>query len=98
VAYIKYYGLFINVETHTINYHLKKIISDNELLEDSVIQNFRITSGDGKTCDTKHYNLKAIIAVGYKVNSERADAKNNTWVLPHGQTFQEVKYRNLMSQ
>jgi hypothetical protein len=40
--------------------------------EESVIRNFRITAADGKTYDTMHYNLKAIIAVGYKVNSERA--------------------------
>lgn len=61
-----------DVETHTINYHLKKIFSDSELQEDSVIRNFRITAADGKNYDTKHYNLAAIIAVGYKVNSERA--------------------------
>jgi hypothetical protein len=60
------------VETHTVNYHLKKIFTDSELQEDSVIRNFRITAADGKTYNTKHYNLSAIIAVGYKVNSERA--------------------------
>ena len=42
------------------------------LEEDAVIRNFLITAADGKTYDTKHYNLSAIIAVGYKVNSERA--------------------------
>jgi hypothetical protein len=61
-----------DVETHTINYHLKKVFSDSELQEDSVIRNFRITAADGKTYNTKHYSLRAIIAVGYKVNSERA--------------------------
>jgi hypothetical protein len=68
----KMMGTLYNVETHTINYHLKKIFSDNELDEGSVIRNFRITAKDGKNYDTKHYNLSAIIAVGYKVNSERA--------------------------
>jgi len=68
----KMMGVLYNVETHTINYHLKKVFSDNELTETAVIRNFRITAADGKTYDTKHYNLKAIIAVGYKVNSERA--------------------------
>ena len=48
------------------------MFEDSELQEDSVVQNFRITATDGKTYDTKHYNLSAIIAVGYKVNSERA--------------------------
>lgn len=61
-----------DVETNTINYHLKKVFSDSELEEFSVIRNFRITANDGKIYDTKHYNLSAIIAVGYKVNSERA--------------------------
>jgi len=61
-----------DVEVPTINYHLKKVFEDSELEEDSVIRNFRITAADGKTYDTKHYNLSAIIAVGYKVNSERA--------------------------
>ena len=61
-----------DVDVRTVNYHLKKIFSDSELQEDSVIRNFRITATDGKTYDTQHYNLSAIIAVGYKVNSERA--------------------------
>ena len=61
-----------DVDVRTINYHLKKIFSDRELEENSVIRNFRITAADGKNYNTKHYNLSAIIAVGYKVNSERA--------------------------
>ncbi len=65
-------GVLYDVETHTINYHLKKVFSDSELEENSVIRNFRITAADGKNYNTKHYNLSAIIAVGYKVNSERA--------------------------
>ena len=68
----KMMGLLYHIETHTVNYHLKKIFADSELQEDSVIRNFRITASDGKSYNTKHYNLSAIIAVGYKVNSERA--------------------------
>ncbi len=68
----KMMGVLYDVETHTVNYHLKKVFADNELQEDSVVRNFRITAADGKTYDTQHYNLSAIIAVGYKVNSERA--------------------------
>ena len=68
----KMLGTLYDVETNTINYHLKKIFSDSELDENSVIRNFRITAKDGKNYNTKHYNLSAIIAVGYKVNSERA--------------------------
>lgn len=61
-----------NVDVRTINYHLKKIFSDSELQQNSVIRKFRITAADGKDYETLHYNLAAIIAVGYKVNSERA--------------------------
>lgn len=61
-----------DVDVRTINYHLKQVFSDSELLADSVIRNFRITASDGKTYNTRHYSLAAIIAVGYKVNSERA--------------------------
>ena len=68
----KMMGLLYDVETHTINYHLKKVFGDSELVEDSVIRKFRITASDGKSYNTQHYNLAAIIAVGYKVNSERA--------------------------
>ncbi len=68
----KMMGLLFNVEVHTINYHIKKIFADRELNENSVIRNFRITADDGKTYDTNHYNLQMIIAVGFKVNSERA--------------------------
>jgi hypothetical protein len=50
----------------------RPLFDDAELEADSVIRNFRITAADGKTYDTQHYNLSAIIAVGYKVNSERA--------------------------
>jgi hypothetical protein len=68
----KMMGLLYDVDVRTINYHLKKVFSDSELEEDSVIRNIRITAADGKSYDTKHYKLAAIIAVGYKVNSERA--------------------------
>lgn len=61
-----------DVETHTINYHIKRIFADSELEEAAVIRNFRITAADGKTYDTKHYALQMIIALGFKVNSERA--------------------------
>ena len=68
----KMMGVLYNVETHTVNYHLKKVFADSELEENSVIRNFRITAADGKSYNTQHYKLPAIIAVGYKVNSERA--------------------------
>jgi len=68
----KMMGQLYDVETHTINYHLKKVFLDSELQEEAVIRKIRITASDGKNYDTQHYKLPAIIAVGYKVNSERA--------------------------
>jgi hypothetical protein len=68
----KMMGTLYDVETNTINYHLKQAFNDNELQEDSVIRKFRITAADGKSYSTMHYKLPAVIAVGYKVNSERA--------------------------
>lgn len=68
----KMLGMLYNVETHTINYHLKNIFGDGELEESAVIRKFRITASDGKNYNTNHYNLKAIIAVGNKVDSPRA--------------------------
>ncbi len=68
----KMMGLLYDVETNTINYHLKKVFGDSELEEASVVRKFRITAADGKSYETQHYKLPAIIAVGYKVNSERA--------------------------
>jgi hypothetical protein len=65
-------GTLYNVNVRTINDHLKKVFTDNELEENSVIRKFRITATDGKSYSTKHYTLSAIIAIGYKVNSERA--------------------------
>ena len=61
-----------DVSVPTINEHIKKIFSDSELQEDSVIRKFRITASDGKNYNTNHYALQMIIAVGFKVNSERA--------------------------
>lgn len=61
-----------DVGTNTINYHIKKIFEDSELQEEPVIRKFRITAPDGKSYNTNHYSLEMIIAVGFKVNSERA--------------------------
>lgn len=60
------------VEVNTINYHLKEIFKSGELQEDRVIRKIRITAKDGKKYLTNFYNLDAIIAVGYRVNSFQA--------------------------
>ena len=64
-----------DVDVRTINEHIQKIYEDGELTEEATIRNFRIVQTEGSrqvTRDTKHYNLQMIIAVGFKVNSERA--------------------------
>ena len=68
----KMMGQLYGVNVRTINEHLRNIFHDNELQANSVIRKFRITAQDGKNYNTQHYNLTSIIAVGYKVNSERA--------------------------
>ena len=61
-----------DVSVPAINQHLKRIFDDGELVENSVIKKYLITAADGKNYQTNHYNLQAIIAVGFKVNNERA--------------------------
>ncbi|PWQ92275.1 RhuM family protein [Leucothrix pacifica] len=68
----KMMGELYDVNVRTVSEHLKNIFLDNELEQDSVVRKFRITASDGKNYNTNHYNLSGIIAVGYKVNSERA--------------------------
>ena len=55
-----------------VSLHLKNIFKDNELDENSVVEDSSITASDGKNYKTKIYNLDAIIAVGYRVNSKKA--------------------------
>ena len=61
-----------DVSVPAINQHLKRIFSDNELEEEAVVKPYLITAADGKGYQTKHYSLQAIIAVGFKIENERA--------------------------
>ena len=61
-----------DVDVRTISEHLRNVFSSGELERDSVIRKFRITATDGKRYVVQHYNLDAIISVGYRVNSVRA--------------------------
>jgi hypothetical protein len=60
------------VTVSAINQHLKRIFADGELEESAVIKQYLITASDGKGYKAKHYNLQAIIAVGFKIENERA--------------------------
>jgi len=68
----KLMATLFDVSIPTINEHLKNIFDTGEADASSVIRKFRITAADGKSYDTNHYNLDAIISVGYRVNSIRA--------------------------
>ena len=61
-----------DVHIATVNEHLKNIFKAQELEKNSVIRKFLITASDGKNYNTKHYNLEAVISLGYRINSERA--------------------------
>ncbi|MFA5664966.1 virulence RhuM family protein [Castellaniella sp.] len=61
-----------DVTVSAINQHLKRVFDDGELLQEAVIKDYLITASDGKNYRAKHYNLQAIIAVGFKINNERA--------------------------
>lgn len=61
-----------NVSVPAINQHLKRIFADNELEEAAVIKHYLTTAADGKNYQVKHYSLQAIIAVGFKIENERA--------------------------
>ena len=63
------------VEVPTINEHIQKIYADHELDDEATIRNFRIVQTEGTrqvSREVKHYSLQMIIAVGFKVNNERA--------------------------
>ena len=61
-----------DVSIQNVGQHIKKILDDGELVEEAVIKKYFITAADGKKYETKHYNLQMIIAVGFKINNDRA--------------------------
>lgn len=65
-------GELFDVDRTVITKHLKNIFGENELIEEAVCAKFAHTAEDGKIYNTNHYNLDAIIAVGYRVNSKKA--------------------------
>ena len=67
-------GLLFDTSSDNIGLHLKNIFNDSELSEISVAEVFSVTASDGKNYQVRHYNLDAIIAVGYRVSSKRATA------------------------
>jgi hypothetical protein len=87
-------------DVRTINEHIQNVFAESELVPGSVIRKFRITAADGKTYETQHYNLEAIIAVGYRVKSPRgtqfrqwATARLSEYLLK-GFTMDDERLRN----
>lgn len=70
----KLMAVLFDCSTDNISLHLKNIFNDGELKQEAVTEEFSVTASDGKNYKTKHYNLDAIIAIGYRVNSKRATA------------------------
>lgn len=70
----KLMGALFECSSDNISLHLKHIFQDGELEESSVTEYFSATAADGKNYKTRFYNLDAIIAVGYRINSKRATA------------------------
>jgi len=68
----KLMAVLFDCSTDNISLHLKNIFKSGELTENSVAEDFSVTASDGKKYKTKHYNLDAVISVGYRVNSGRA--------------------------
>lgn len=68
----KLIALLFDCSVDNVSLHLKNIFESGELQENSVTEEFSITASDGKKYKTKHYNLDAIISVGYRVNSTKA--------------------------
>ncbi|MBX2985528.1 MAG: virulence RhuM family protein [Bacteroidia bacterium] len=68
----KLMAVLFDCSTDNISLHLKNIFKSGELNENSVTEEFSATASDGKKYKTKHYNLDAVISVGYRVNSHRA--------------------------
>ncbi|HLV50623.1 MAG TPA: virulence RhuM family protein [Flavobacterium sp.] len=68
----KLMAVLFDCSTDNISLHLKNIFKSGELEENSVTEEFSVTATDGKNYKTKHYNLDAVISVGYRVNSGRA--------------------------
>ncbi len=68
---IKQMGKLFDKNRRTVSEHINNIFKENELKEEAVCRKFRHTASDGKTYNSKKYNLDVIISVGYRVKSKR---------------------------
>ena len=84
-------GQLFDIDRSVVTKHLNNIFKDGELDENSVCAKFAQTADDGKTYNYKFYSLAAIIAVGYRTNSERA-TQFRTWATRVLDTFTKQGY------
>jgi hypothetical protein len=84
-------GQLFDIDRSVVTKHLNNIFKEGELDEDSVCAKFAQTADDGKTYQYKFYSLAAIIAVGYRTNSERA-TQFRTWATKVLDTFAKQGY------
>ncbi len=96
----KMMAVLYGVTVQNINQHINKVFEDGELDKESVIKKYLITASDGKTYNAMHYNLQMIIAVGFKVDNERA-VRFRAWANQIVKTFtikgwvmDEERFRN----
>ena len=75
-----------NVDRSVVTKHLSNIFKEGELDENSTCANFAQVADNGKTYNYKLYSLAAIIATGYRINSERATVQNKMHYAVHGNT------------
>ena len=67
-----------DVSVAAINQHLKRIFEDGELREEAVVKKYLITASDGKNYNTNHYNLQAIISVGFSGLCSSANGRDRS--------------------
>ena len=84
-------GQLFNVDRSVVTKHLKNIFGSGELSADTVCAKFAQTADDGKTYQYKFYSLSAIIAVGYRINSDRA-TQFRQWATKVLDTFTKQGY------
>lgn len=85
--------------TDNISLHLKNIFNEEELDKNSVTEKFSVTASDGKNYNTQCYNLDAIISVGYRANSKKAQFRTNRlWkkLMPNTKFLTRDKKLNLI--
>jgi hypothetical protein len=89
----KLIGVLFDVDVRTVSEHLQNIFNSGELTESAVIRKFRNTASDGKSYLTAFYNLDAIIAVGFRVNSARAP-RPQIRDPDHGRSSERTSFRS----